>query len=56
MKRLLFSITNLVAIFLLLGCSKGSSGTAMLNLGEIRVIPNPEQMKERGEDDKKKIY
>ena len=42
MKRLLFSITNLVAIFLLLGCSKGSSGTAMLNLGEIRVIPNPE--------------
>lgn len=55
MKRLSFSITNLVAIFLLLGCSKGSSGTAMLNLGEIRVIPNPEQMKERGEDDKKRF-
>lgn len=55
MKRLLFSITNLVAIFLLLGCSKGSSGTAMLNLGEIRVIPNPEQMKERGENDKKRF-
>lgn len=55
MKRLLFSITNLVAIFLLLGCSKGSSGTAMLNLGEIRVIPDPEQMEKRGGDDSKRF-
>ena len=53
MKKILFSVTNLVAIFLFLGCSNGSSGTAMLNLGEIRVISNPEQMEERGSDEKK---
>lgn len=47
MKKIFFSFTYVVILFLFLSCSKGSSGTAMLNLGEIRVVPDPDALESR---------